>query len=332
MVNKVVPSKLSSGDEIRVIAPSRSLVLIGKETREIANRRFFELGLKVSFGQKAEESDELISSSIESRVKDLHEAFLDPNVKAVFTAIGGFNTNQILRYIDWDIIKNNPKIFCGYSDITILNNAIYSKTGLVTYYGPHYSTLGQEKELDYTLDYFKKTFFSPEPISVLASSTWTDDQWYLDQNNRQPIESEGWWGINQGEARGRLIGGNLDTFKLLTGTEYLPSLEGAILVVEEDELAGDLSMVEFDRNLQALIHLPDFGKAQGIIVGRFQKKSNMSREKLEKVFKSKRELNNLPILANLDFGHTDPKMILPIGGEALLVVTEEKNSLTVVEH
>ena len=97
------------------------------------------------------------SSSIESRIEDFTYAFSDTNVKAIFTAIGGVNSNQLLKYIDWELIKNNPKIFCGFSDITALNNSIFTKTGLVTYSGPFItSTFGQKLHFDDTLDYIKK--------------------------------------------------------------------------------------------------------------------------------------------------------------------------------
>jgi muramoyltetrapeptide carboxypeptidase len=107
------PQQLRRGDEIRVIAPSRSLAIINEETRKIANRRFEELGLKLSFGQHVEEIDQFGSSSVASRVKDLHDAFADPNVKGILTVVGGFNANQLLREIDWDLIQNSPKVFCG---------------------------------------------------------------------------------------------------------------------------------------------------------------------------------------------------------------------------
>lgn len=143
-MQKIFPIKLKAGDEIRIIAPARSMKIISAESQEIANKRLTDLGFKITFGKHINESDEFASSSIESRIRDLHEAFLDKNVKAILTVIGGFNSNQLLKYIDWNIIKNNPKIFCGYSDITALNNAILKKTGLVSYYGPHYSSFGQE--------------------------------------------------------------------------------------------------------------------------------------------------------------------------------------------
>src|SRR3989338_8061462 len=171
-MKKIFPEKLKTGDEVRIIAPSKSMAILSKETINIANKRFEKLGLKLSFGKHVNETDEFNSSSIESRIEDLHEAFSDKNVKAVITVIGGFNSNQLLRYIDWDLIKNNPKIFCGYSDITALNNAIFAKTGLVTYSGPHYSSFGQELYFDYTLEYFKKCLFSDEPLEIKPSQNW----------------------------------------------------------------------------------------------------------------------------------------------------------------
>ena len=124
-MNKIYPGKLKKGDEVRIIAPSRSMKILSEEIKNIANERFSDLGLELSFGKHVYETNEFNSLSIESRIEDLHEAFSDKNVKAVITVIGGFNSNQLLRYIDWDLIKNNPKIFLGYSDITILNNAIF---------------------------------------------------------------------------------------------------------------------------------------------------------------------------------------------------------------
>lgn len=155
----VIPEKLKIGDEIRVIAPSRSLHMIDKATRVIADKCLREMGLKVTFSRNCEITDEFASSSIEERISDLKDAFIDKNVKGILTVIGGNNSNQLLKYIDYNLIKNNPKILCGYSDITALSNAIYAKTGLVTYSGPHYSSFGMEKGIDYIIDYFKKCLF-----------------------------------------------------------------------------------------------------------------------------------------------------------------------------
>jgi len=332
-MEKIYPEKLKKGDEVRIIAPARSIAIISEETRKIANQRFFDLGLKLSFGRHIEEKDDFCSSSIESRLEDLHEAFYDKNIKAIITVIGGFNCNQLLKYIDWNIIKNNPKIFCGFSDITILNNSILQKTGLVSYSGPHYSNFGQKLYFEYTLEYFKKCLMQDEPYAVMPSRDWSDDRWYKDQEKRILIKNDGWKIVNEGVACGTIIGGNLCTFNLLQGTEYFPEIVGeTILFIEDDEMAGELSDVDFDRNLQSVINLPQFKFIRGIVIGRFQKASKITVEKISKIIKTKKELDNLPVIAEADFGHTDPKFTFPIGGEASLEAVQGKIRLEILKH
>lgn len=312
----IIPEKLKRGDEVRIIAPSRSLNIISEECRNNANKVFESLGLKLSFSKNAEKYDEFFSSSVEDRIQDLHEAFLDKNVKAIFTVIGGYNSNQLLKYIDYEIIRNNPKIFCGYSDITALSCAIYHKTGLINYSGPVYSTFGMEKGLDYTIEYMKKALMENSEFEVKQSETWSDDLWYINQKDRNFISNEGFNYINEGEADGKIIGGNLCTLNLLQGTEFMPSLENVILFIED----ADLTFVEiFDRDLQSLIHQKDFDKVKGIVFGRFQVKSNISEETFRKIITSKKELRNIPIIFDVNFGHTTPHITFPIGGFAKIV-------------
>ncbi|MBN2884492.1 LD-carboxypeptidase [Patescibacteria group bacterium] len=323
------PEKLKIGDEVRVIAPSRSLAIISEATRKIATDRFAEMGLKLTFGQHVEESDEFLSSSVSSRLDDLHNAFLDKNVKAVITAIGGFNANQLLSLINWQIVKNNPKIFCGFSDITVLNNAIYSQTGLVNYYGPHYSSFGQQQFFDYTLDYFKKCLFLEDNFNIEASEKWNDDAWWINQELRDNLDSEGLVIVNEGEAEGTVLGGNLDTFGLLRGTNYFPDLSGSLIFIEDDDVTTDVS---FDRNLQALINQPKFNEVKALVVGRFQKKSKLDSDKLIRILKNKPELQNMPVIINADFGHTEPRLTLPIGAEAKIVCKQGKAEILILKH
>lgn len=203
----MIAEKLKSGDEVRVIAPSRSMAILGEDCKEIATKRLEELGLKVTFGKYVNDYDEdYMCTNVKDRAEDLNEAFKDKNVKAILTVIGGFNSNQILEYIDFDIIKQNPKIFCGFSDITILLNSIYAKTGLVTYSGPHYSSFGMKKGfMEYEMEYFKKMFFENDEIIVDSSKEWSDDAWFLDQENREFIKNNGMFVINEGEAEGTIV-------------------------------------------------------------------------------------------------------------------------------
>ena len=155
----MVPSKLQAGDEVRIIAPSRSMTILGEDCKKLATERLEELGLKVTFGKHVMEADpDYMCASRDARVEDLNEAFKDKNVKAILTVIGGFNSNQLLDYIDYEAIKENPKIFCGFSDITALSNAIHAKTGLVTYSGVHYSSFGMLKGFEYSLEHFAQSW------------------------------------------------------------------------------------------------------------------------------------------------------------------------------
>lgn len=325
----IKPKKLQKGDMVRIIAPACSLGIISQENREIANKRFEEMGLKITFGKYVEEMDDFASSSIGSRIEDLNEAFLDPEVKAIFAVIGGFNSNQLLKYIDWNLIKNNPKIFCGFSDITAMNNAIFTKTGLVNYSGPAYATFSEKLGFNYTLDYFKKCLFSEDAFQVSPSEKWSDDEWYLDQEKRNFIKNDGHLVINEGEAEGMILGGNLCTFNLLQGTEYFPNLKDSVLFLEDDH---ESKAVNFDRDLQSIIHQPGFEGVKGIVIGRFQKASEMTDEKLIQIIKSKKELDHTPIIANVDFGHTQSMITFPIGGRAYLRVEKGEIELRIEEH
>ena len=321
----MIPNKLKPGDEVRVIAPSRSMAILGEDCKKLATERLEELGLKVTFGKHVMEADpDYFAASKEARVEDLNDAFRDPNVRAILTVIGGFNSNQILDYIDYEAIKNDPKIFCGFSDITALSNAIHAKTGVVTYSGPHYSSFGMLKGFEYTLEYFKKMFFEGNEFEITSSNEWSDDAWFIDQENRKFIPNDGMFIINEGEAEGDIVGGNLCTLNLLQGTEYMPNIENKVLFLEDDDMAGKIFLMEFDRNLQSLIHMPEFKTVRGIVLGRSQVATEMTKEKWIKLIKNKPELANIPVVAGADFGHSTPIFTFPVGGHARVKAKDGK--------
>ena len=123
----------------------------------------------------------------------------------------------------YDKARQNPKVFCGLSDVTALANAIYTKTGLVTYSGPHFTVFGHNKALEYTTDYFKKCLFVAEPFSVESSPVYYDER----KEDAEERGNEGWWIMQEGESTGTIVGGNLITLNLLQGTEYFPRLKVA---------------------------------------------------------------------------------------------------------
>lgn len=331
-MKKIFPSKLTQNDIVRVVTPARSLSMPwinNQEMKDIANSRFAELGLKLTFGAHVYERDDFDSSSIVDRVYDLHQAFQDPEVKMIITVIGGFNSNQLLSYLDYDLIRKNPKIVCGYSDITALVNAIYAKTGLVTYSGPHYFSFGDKQGFDYTLEYFKKALFNTDPFMVNPSKEWSNDRWVGKQEDRSFESNEGFWVINQGSCTGTIIGGNQCTLNLLHGTEFMPSLEDSVLFLEDDYEAH---VATFDRDLQSIIHHPGFSSVKGIVIGRFQPETGMTRNLLKQIIHSKAELSGIPVIANADFGHTTPQITFPIGGTVRLEATQGEVDLEIIDH
>ena len=129
----MIPDRLKPGDEVRVIAPARSASDIDERVLDRAKAALESLGLTVTFSKNTFSQSQRGCPTDDEKVEDLHEAFMDENVKCILAAIGGFNSNQLLGKINWQFIKDNPKIFGGFSDITVLNHAILAKTGLVTY-------------------------------------------------------------------------------------------------------------------------------------------------------------------------------------------------------
>jgi len=199
-----IPDKLRKGNEIRVIAPSRSATILSEEGIAQAKKRLEDLGFMVTFGKHIFESDLQFSATIEHRVEDIHDAFRDKKVKGILTVIGGFNCNELFPYLDYDLIKANPKILCGYSDITALATAITTKADFITYSGPHFSSFQMDKLQEYQTEYFQKCLMESKEFIVEPSDVWTDDAWYLDQENRQ-FEPGGWKVYQGGKRKGNCL-------------------------------------------------------------------------------------------------------------------------------
>ncbi|QOV10607.1 S66 family peptidase [Viridibacillus arvi] len=323
----MIAPKLKKGDEIRIIAPSRSMQILSKEGIQEAIERLEEMGLLVTFGEHVYDSDLHFSSSIQARVKDLHAAFADSNVKGILTVIGGFNVNEILPYINYELIKTNPKILCGYSDITALGWAITAKTGLVTYSGPHFSSFGMRKEQDYQRTFFKKCLMEDEAYEIEQSVVWSDDAWFRDQDNRNLIPNEGLKIYNGGLTNGTLYGGNLCTLNLLQGTEFMPDLKDVILFIEDDELTDPLT---FARDFTSLLQQVKLVNLKGLVIGKFQNKSQVTDEHLHFIFDKHPILKSIPVMYNASFGHIQPMFTFPIGG--LVKIDTNNKSITIIEH
>lgn len=308
----MIPNKLQYGDEIRVIAPSSSLARVWENVHDKALAFLRDKGFKVTFSKNSREMNEFKSSSIKSRVDDIHEAFSDKNVKMIITAIGGFNVNQILPYLDYELIKANPKILCGYSDITALLHAVYAKTGLVTYHGPHFSTFGFDIEPEYTESCFFDCAMNSNEIAVNPSKT--SGEYYV---------------IQDGVCEGNIIGGNLCTLNLLQGTPYMPGLNEKVLFIEDDNIMGDYFVYEFDRNLQSLLQVNGADSIKGMVFGRFDESCKLDKDVIRKIIQDKISAD-IPVVFGVDFGHVLPMITFPIGGKVKISAKENELRITLL--
>ncbi len=318
-MRSIIPAKLCAGDVIRVVAPSSSMSIISGEVIQEATRAFERLGLQVTFARRATNlvDDHNSSSLAQDRVDDLHEAFADPSVVAIFTVIGGFAVNQILHLLDYSLIRANPKILCGYSDITALANAIFARCGLVTYIGPHFSTLAMRYGSEYTVEHLRACLFQTEPFEMRASAQWRDDPWYVDQEAVCFRPNDGMRVIRGGGCSGTIVAGNLMVFTFLSGTAFMPIPEDTVLFLESaDEYRGDMELRFVDEQLRYLLHNAQLRRSlRGIVFGRFQATSRVTFEALSRIVATNDSIGpSIPIVWGADHGHTMPMFTFPIGG------------------
>ncbi|HEM6220823.1 TPA: LD-carboxypeptidase [Streptococcus suis] len=304
--------KLKKGDHIRVVSPSSSIERIGGfEANLAAKEKLEELGFKLSFSEHYFENDMFDSAPIASRVADLEAAFADESVDAILTTIGGFNSNELLPYLDFELIAQNPKIFCGYSDTTALLNAIYAKTGMETYMGPAYSSFKMDSGQQYQTEAWLKAV-TQDSYELIPSPEWSSDAWYLPDAPRTFYPTE-WKIYNPGKASGIAIGGNISTLNLLTGTEFAPRPDNYILFLEEAE---DDDYLIIARHLTALLQA--YPNPQAVLIGRFPKETKMTEEILLAILDKHPILKKVPVLYDLDFAHTQPLFTITIGGQVEL--------------
>lgn len=306
------------------------MAILPEDTVDRAVTRLEKHGFHISFGQHVWSRDATHSSSVQERLDDLHEAFADASVDGILTAIGGYNANQLLRGIDYGLLRRNPKVLCGFSDITVLSNAIFAQTGLVTYSGPHFSSWGMEHGFAYSEEYQLQCLSQSEPYILEPSPQWSDDPWFIDQEKRHFIANDGYVTVRKSKpATGTIIGGHIRCLAALQGTEYWPGLRDSILFLEEDE---ETSLPLFDRLVESISQQKDFGGVRGVVIGRFQENSNIHMQQVVDMFRSKPAYNDIPIVTNVDFGHTTPIITYPIGGVCALDVSDSKVIIEIKEH
>jgi len=325
----IKPKMLEKGDTVAFLAPSSGLGGLCQHRVDNAKRAFEELGFKVKEFPTARKFLEGNAGTANERIVDIHSAFEDKEVKAIICNIGGLVANELLRLIDYNIIKCNPKIFCGYSDISNLHYAFHKIAGLVTFYGPAAITqFGEFPEpFKYTIEYFLKAVSSKAPIGkILPSSEWTDEtlDWVNKDDLKRPrklMKNEGYTWLKGGKAKAPIIGGCLYSILQLKGTNFDVDYNGKILFIETPEGQNFKKGEPLDyvnSQIVDIINAGVFDKIRGLIVGRGFGYSVEEREKLKEIVIKNTKDFNFPVLFNANIGHTDPIITIPLGVKAML--------------
>ena len=337
--NTILPERLKKGDEIRIIAPSLPFSVLDEWVITAATIYLKEQGYKITFSNYCVNGGEN-SYSVSARVRDLKDAFLDSNVKAILTAIGGIDLYHILDEVDYNCIRNNPKVLCGFSDITSLSNAILVKTGLITYSGPHFSTFAMPEGLSYVQRFFDRALSSSSPYELEITHWWWDNRWFQTRQVEKVENKDGYFFVTRGClsnnskvcVEGQIIGGNLRTFLQLQNTSYMPDLTDKILFLEDDNFYEVDFLREFVEHLQSIMNEKEFAFIKGIVIGRAADQSLRDNlELLQRFFSSNPLLRHIPIVYGVDFGHTSPIITFPIGGICRLWVEDNRPKLCIYQ-
>ncbi|HYB54473.1 MAG TPA: LD-carboxypeptidase [Thermoanaerobaculia bacterium] len=308
----VKPRALRAGDTVGLIAPS-SYIFDLSDLEGVAPR-LEALGLECRFGRNVRARRGYLAGTEEERLADLHAMFADPSIAAVFCLGGGYGSERLLARVDYALVRKNPKIFLGYSDITGLHLALGKLARLVTFHGP----VALSALPPWTLGYLKKALFAPEPMGPIENPPEKDVL-----SPEFPRHT-----IVPGRALGRTVGGNLTLIATTMGTPYEIDTKGKILLLEDTGEAP----YRVDRMLVQLALAGKLADAAGIVWGtctdcapsRSGFEINLSMSELLDDLLSKL---GKPVLAGLVFGHTPEKATIPLGVEAELDATAKTFTL-----
>jgi muramoyltetrapeptide carboxypeptidase LdcA involved in peptidoglycan recycling len=332
MKTMVKPRKLRPGCRVAAITMSWGGPGVYPLRYEAGKKQFEdEFQCTVVETSHAMSDPDWLSRHPEARAEDLMSAFSDPSIDAIISTIGGDDSIRILPYLDLDVIRKNPKVFMGYSDTTISLLACF-RAGLVSFYGPTFMAGFAENGgmFPYMVESVHKTLFSSDPIGTINPNTagWTVEEpdWNNPENQsrrRQLNPSSGWSFLQgKGVVEGRLIGGCVEVLDWLRGTEFWPGLaewEKAILFLETSEEAPPVAYV--GRFIRCLDAMGVLSRLSGILFARpggeippetFAEYDSV----LVDAVSQEAGLTDLPIVTGMDFGHTDPMMVLPMGLKA----------------
>lgn len=303
----VLPPRLTPGDTVGVVAPASATfqtvdLVIARESLEA-------LGLKVSIGKHVLARHGYLAGRDEDRAADINTFFADRNVRAVLPIRGGWGSSRVLPHLDYGLIRNNPKVVVGFSDITALHMAIHAKTGLVTFHGPN----GMGRWDEWSLGYFKRVLFSGEAVTM-ENPTELSDRNALAQTEHR-VQT-----ITPGTARGRLLGGNLTVLTAILGSPYVPSFDGAILFLED--VGEDLYRV--DRMFTQLKLAGILDRIRGFVFGtcaECEPGEGFASLTLEEILGDHIKPLGVPAWFGAMIGHQTPQWTVPVGIEAEIDAT-----------
>lgn len=295
----IIPERLKKGDTIGVVAPSSPIINDNIEEIKKAKEIVEKSGFKVVFSKNLFSNTNGYTATAREKAEDINEMFRNKDVKMIWCAKGGNNSNSIFEYLDFELIKQNPKIICGYSDITSITNIINEKTGLVTFSGTNFKTIATD-ETDYSYKEAINRFFN---CSLEFGK-----------------EETGYKTIREGTAEGELIGGNLNLTTNMVCGKYSLSFDEKILFIEELAFESDPAMVS--NYLYKMKQNDIFKKIKGLWIGNYQHESNIQLEKIVLDALEGEEIN-FPIIKSNNFGHIENKTVIPIGTKARIDTTKD---------
>ena len=300
----IIPEKLKIGDTIGVIAPSSPIVGDNIEELNTAKEIIEKLGFKVKYSKNIFSNTNNYSATAKEKADDINEMFTDKDIKMIWCAKGGNNSNSTFEYIDYDNIKRNPKIICGFSDITSLTNIITEKTGLVTFSGTNFKTIATD-ETDYSLKEVLKRF--------------------VDGSLELGVKGDEYQTIKKGVAEGQLIGGNLNLTSGMVAGKYSIDFTDKILFLEELGFETEPAMAS--NFLYYMKQNGVFDKVKGIWLGNYTHESGIKLEDI--LLDTIGDEFNGPIIKSENFGHIDKKTVIPIGSRAIIDTNNERKIVLV---
>lgn len=300
--NIIKPKRLQKGDTIGLIAPGYA---VSTESLEKGKKALIKMGFVPYHTDRIIGNHGYFSNTDEERLADIHEMFANPKIDGILCARGGYGCTRIATKIDYNLIRNNPKVLIGFSDITVLHQAIYKETGLITFHGPVGSTL----EGDYSVTQLEQVVMYPKSKLKIRNAISTSKQ------KEDPVYEQ--YVITEGIAQGKLVGGNLSLIVALIGTPHEIDFTNKIVCIEDIEEAP----YRIDRMLTQLCEGKTFSKAAGILFGVSKGCNSSSNPKsfsLKEVLVDRLKPLNIPTVYGMSMGHVPDNFTFPIGIEAKL--------------